>query len=570
MQDRRPHPHGDKEDTCWWPPRFQDDPDHVKGFFHQFINNKWENGHCLLDGAIRHATRAMERRAEDGLTCQHVIDLEANGLEFCPVCYHAEVMNLAREGLTYFQDLVRPLLREDTHEGVENEQVKEIRHLRAKNYELQEELQVKRMQLVDMANKYIKATDGQKITQEERDRHVRIYGDQQFDHVKEKFDLLATAVDACVAVAKNTWNDHKVVTRALRREKARTLEAMKAYRHLTSEENQGPLINVLSNLLIEFQQMYATVVPMAAFHNDLYNNDMVLIQKVDANGLLERFCVDPDQKERMAFIRTEEYKSGDPKSDPFIQVRGVFPSDPNDLEVGLKCLEIAPSSKSLGEFNSKVHSGVKQDIKGTGSAETARNAARRARKDVRTALETRPTSSPNLQLFTNSYVNKTGGNAPRTPGVQVVRGPPPVSGANAAPVGEVTRRYRTEACGVAGLDPDKHMNRDVLQLSVTARPMATGLEAARAVENVIHRVREGQLTVGNRTGKADYAIFNEILKLRGYGGDPYKPCEVAEAERERQRRVSEAQEAANNREAWQEEQDQQQEENEEVIEIETD
>ena len=572
MQNRTPHPYGEKADVCWWPPRFPNDPDHVKGFFAQFINDKWGNGHCLLDGAIRHASRTMQRRASEGLTCEHVIDLEANGLEYCPVCYHTEVLLVAREGLTFFQDFVRPLLREDTHDGVEKDQVAEIRHLRAKNYELQEELQVKKMQLVDMANKYVKLMDAQNITEDERVEQVRRHGQKQFDMVKEKFDLLAVAVEACFNVAKNTWNDHKIVTRALRREKARALEAMKAYRHVTSDGNQGPLVNVLTNLLVEFQQMYATVAPMAAFHNDLYNNDMVLVQKIDSDGLLERFCVDPDQKERMAFIRTEEYDNGSPQADPFIQVRGAFPSNPNDLEVGLKCLEIAPSSRTLGNFNSKVLGGVKEDIKGTGSSETARNAARRARKEVRDALETRPTSSPNLQLFTNSYVNKAGGSAPRTPGVQVVRGPPPVSGANAAPVGNVVKRYRREACGVAGLDPDRHANRDVLQLSVTPRPMAVGMEAAKAVEAVIQRVREGELTVGNRTGKADYAIFNEILELRGYGNDPFKPCEVAEAERERQRRVSQAQATANEEGELQEQQrqDPEQENEEEVIEIEAD
>ena len=200
-----------------------------------------------------------------------------------------------------------------------------------------------------------------------------------------------------------------------------------------------------------------------------------------------------------------------------------------------------------------------------------RNAARKARNEVRRALETRPTSSPNLQLFTNSYVNKTGGSAPRTPGVQVVRGPPPTSGANAAPVGEPVKRYRTEACGVAGLDPDRHANRDVLQLSIAPRPMAVGVQAAKAVEAVVQRVRDGELTVGNRTGKADYAIFNEILKLRGYGNDPFKPCEVAEAERQRQQRVSQAQAAANEAEAedFHQEVGQEQEE-EDVVDIETD
>ena len=571
MQDRTPHPFGEKSDTCWWPPRFPNDPDHVRGFFAQFINNKWDNGHCLLDGAIRHASRTMQRRASEGLTCDHVIDLEANGLEYCPVCYHTEVLLVAREGLTYFQDFVRPLLREDTHDGVETDQVAEIRHLRAKNYELQEELQIKKMQLADMANKYVKLMDAQKITEAEQEEQVRRYGQRQFDKVKEKFDLLAVAVEACFNVAVNTWNDHKVVTRALRREKSRSLEAMKAYRHVTSDGNQGPLVNVLTNLLVEFQQMYATVAPMAAFHNDLYNNDMVLVQKIDSEGLLERFCVDPNQKERMAFIRTEEYDSGSPQADPFIQVRGAFPSDPNDVEVSLKSLEIAPSSRTLGDFNSKVHHGVKEDIKGTGSTETARNAARRARKGVREALETRPTSSPNLQLFTNSYVNKTGGNAPNTPGVQVVRGPPPVSGANAAPVGNVVKRYRQDACGVAGLDPDRHANREVLQLSVTPRPMAVGIEAAKAVEAVVNRVRDGELTVGNRTGKADYAVFNEILKLRGYGDDPFKPCEVAEAERAKQRRVSQAQTAANEEgELQEQQQDVEHDDGEEVVEIEAD
>ena len=217
-----------------------------------------------------------------------------------------------------------------------------------------------------------------------------------------------------------------------------------------------------------------------------------------------------------------------------------------------------------------------KSLKGSGllasiSNSTVRNAARKARNEVRRALETRPTSSPNLQLFTNSYVNKAGGSAPRTPGVQVVRGPPPTSGANAAPVGEPVKRYRTEACGVAGLNPDRHANREVLQLSIAPRPMAVGVQAAKAVEAVVQRVRDGELTVGNRTGKADYAIFNEILNLRGYGNDPFKPCEVAEAERERQRRVSQAQAAANEVGELQEQQQElEQEDEEEVIEIETD
>ena len=145
MQDRRPHPNGEKYDVSWWPPRFQNDPDHIKGFFSQFINEKWSNGHCLLDGALRHAARAMEHKAEIGKTCTHVYDLEADGLEHCPVCFFSEFMTLAREGLAYFQDFVRPLLREDTHAGVETTQATEIRNLRAKNFELQEELQVKKM-----------------------------------------------------------------------------------------------------------------------------------------------------------------------------------------------------------------------------------------------------------------------------------------------------------------------------------------------------------------------------------------------------------------------------------------
>ena len=124
---------------------------------------------------------------------------------------------------------------------------------------------------------------------------------------------------------------------------------------------------------------------------------------------------------------------------------------------------------------------------------------------------------------------------------------------------------------MGGLDPDRHANRDVLQLSITPRPMAVGMQAAKAVEKVIQRVRDGELTVGNRTGKADYAIFNEILTLRGYGNDPFKPCEVAEAERERQRRVSQAQAAANEVGELQEQQQElEQEDEEEVIEIETD
>ena len=102
--------------------------------------------------------------------------------------------------------------------------------------------------------------------------------------------------------------------------------------------------------------------------------------------------------------------------------------------------------------------------------------------------------------------------------------------------------------------------------------MAVGMEAAKAVEAVIQRVREGELTVGNRTGKADYAIFNEILKFRGYGDDPFKPCEVAEAERAKQRRVSQAQTAANEEGELQEQQrqDSERENEEEVIDIEAD
>lgn len=105
--------------------------------------------------------------------------------------------------------------------------------------------------------------------------------------------------------------------------------------------------------------------------------------------------------------------------------------------------------------------------------------------------------------------------------------------------------------------------------------MKVGIEAAKAVEAVINRVRDGELTVGNRTGKADYAVFNEILKLRGYGDDPFKPCEVAEAERAKQRRVSQAQTAANEEGELQEQQQEQQqdlehEDEEEVIEIEAD
>ena len=102
--------------------------------------------------------------------------------------------------------------------------------------------------------------------------------------------------------------------------------------------------------------------------------------------------------------------------------------------------------------------------------------------------------------------------------------------------------------------------------------MAVGVQAAKAVETVIQRVRDGELTVGNRTGKADYAIFNEILNLRGYGNDPFKPCEVAEAERERQRRVSQAQAAANESGELQEQhhQEMEHEGEEEVIEVEAD
>ena len=105
--------------------------------------------------------------------------------------------------------------------------------------------------------------------------------------------------------------------------------------------------------------------------------------------------------------------------------------------------------------------------------------------------------------------------------------------------------------------------------------MKVGMEAAKAVEAVINRVRDGELTVGNRTGKADYAVFNEILKLRGYGDDPFKPCEVAEAERAKQRRVSQAQTAANEEGELQEQQqelqqDLEHEDEEEVIEIEAD
>ena len=118
-----------------------------------------------------------------------------------------------------------------------------------------------------------------------------------------------------------------MVKRALRREKVRTSEAMKAYRNVTSVDGQGPLVNVLTNLLVEFQHMYATVTPMAAYHNELFDNDMVLVQKIDSEGLLERFCVDPDQKEKMTFIRTEEYGSGSPSADGFIQVIGSFPDN---------------------------------------------------------------------------------------------------------------------------------------------------------------------------------------------------------------------------------------------------
>ena len=576
MQNRRPHPHGEKQDVCWWPPRFTDDPDHVKGFFSQFINDKWENGHCFLDGALRHAAKAMDHKISIGKTCDHYAscNLEADGQEYCPVCFHTEFMLLAREGLAYFQDFVRPLLREDTHNGVESDQVSEIRHLRAKVFELQEELQVKKMQLANIAEKYVKATDGMHITPEEQAAHIRRHGQPNFDTVKEKFDMLATAVEACINVATEVWNDHTVLKRALRREKARTSEAMKAYKNVTTKEEQGPLVNVLTNLLVEVQHMYATMTPMAAHHNDLYENDMVLVQKIDSEGLLERFMVDPDQKERMAFIRTEEYGSGAPNADGFIQVIGAFPEKINDLEVGLKCLEIAPSEKALGDFNAKLISGVKDDIRGTGSIETARTARRKARKEAEKAQNSpMPTNRPNLELFTPSYRSRQGDNA-QPHGIQVVRQPPPTTGANAAPVNAPVKRYRTTACGVAGLDPDRHMNREVLQLSVTPRPMKTGLEAAKAVENVIHRVRAGEETVGNRTGNAQYAIFNEVLRLRGYSGDPYKTCEIAAQERARQQQVDRAQVAAQQVEREQD-QDQEHQEHgqggqEDVIQVDSD
>ena len=291
---------------------------------------------------------------------------------------------------------------------------------------------------------------------------------------------------------------------------------------------------------------------------------------------MERFCVDPGQKEQMAFIRTEEYESGSPGADGFIQVLGAFPSKVDDLEVNLKCLEIAPSSKALGNFNAKVISDVKEDIRGTGSTETARTARRKARKEEREAQERgaqagpRPTSRPNLELFTSGYRSRQGDTS-QPHGIQAVHQPPPVSGANAAPVGETVQKFRTSACAVAGLDPDRHMNRDVLQLSVTPRPLAVGLEAAKAVERVIHRVRAGQETVGNRTGNAEYAIFNEVLRLRGYSGDPFKTCEIAEQERARQQRVDRAQVAAQQAEVADEDQVQdQQEHEEEVIEVDSD
>ena len=136
------------------------------------------------------------------------------------------------------------------------------------------------------------------------------------------------------------------------------------------------------------------------------------------------------------------------------------------------------------------------------------------------------------------------------------------------------KRYRTTACGVAGLDPDRHMNREGLQLSVTPRPMKTGLEAAKAVENVIHRVRAGEMTVGNRTGNSQYAIFNEVLRLRGYTGDPYKTCEIAAQERARQQQVDRAQVAAQQVEREQDQDQEHQEHDqggqEDVIQVDSD
>ena len=243
------------------------------------------------------------------------------------------------------------------------------------------------------------------------------------------------------------------------------------------------------------------------------------------------------------------------------------------MEVGLRCLEIAPASKALGDFNAKVIGGVKDDIRGTGSAATAHTSRRKARKEARDAQNTpRPTNRPNLELFTSGYRSRHGDNT-QPQGIQVVQQPPPVSGANAAPVNAMAKKYRTDACAVAGLDPDRHMNRDVVQLSVTPRPLAVGLEAAKAVENVIHRVRAGEETVGNRTGTAEYAIFNEVLRLRGYTGDPFMTCEIAAEERARQNRVNRAQVAAQQAEQQEQrvQQDQEQEgHGEDVIEVDND
>jgi hypothetical protein len=378
--------------------------------------------------------------------------------------------------------------------------------------------------------------------------HIKTYGDKlPFDYLKRKFDHLSTCTEACISVARKMHADNQILEKALRRDHSKLYEARKAYRQVTSTvgPDQGPLMNVLSNILIEVEQLYATVAPMAAYHNELHDQGLVLVQKMDGKHIVDRFAVDPNQRQRMKFVRTEEYLSGATKSDPFIRVVGSFPDVPapgDENEVGLKTVQIAPASASLAEFNAKLSKKIEDEIRNKGTEDTQKKNRAAARKK-------HAGPRPDVEIFTRGYRDRYGQDQGQEEGqersLRVVR-TAPVTDGNTEPIGPRVHTYRQEAAAYGGLG-NNNTNNKKLPLHLNSDPMGNALEQANAVEAVMMRRREGNYEY---EGQSDFLIINELMRRRGIPTDPLAPSAMAATLRQAQERVSEAQATASVTAQW--------------------
>ena len=247
--------------------------------------------------------------------CHHEDDQANTGTVHCVICRQNWSMEIGSEIWSWFKNEFRYLF-EDSR-GKKDA----IRDLKAKVANLEQQLLEKSDQVVKLeydlsvARGYADITEEEDRAREEateKGRNATVWHKHReltynCDRMERSRDHWKKAAEAAGKKANDSFSQLKTMRDAFQ----------------ATTGNQKPLFNVLTNLVMEVEMLSSTVGSLVLSDEvRRHSEDIVVTHSVGSQGTLDRYLLDPLQRENMTIVRTE--KCGTGGGETHVVCRGVY------------------------------------------------------------------------------------------------------------------------------------------------------------------------------------------------------------------------------------------------------